>query len=90
MIFGQICFKHLTKKASIRGARIKCDVFFLGSLSYIFLLKPPYPIYVEVGTVLVDGWSEMKVAPPFGATCVRNFLEQVPLHPCSLFVMNIV
>jgi len=48
-------------------------------------LEPPYPIYVEVGIFLVECWSGTKVAPPSGATYLRNFLEQAPLRPCSLF-----
>ena len=83
--------KHLTKESIVRiyrqGAGWSKDsrIFFLVLLSYALLFEPPYPIYVEVGIVLVECWSETKVAPPSGATCLRNFLEQAPLRPCSLF-----
>jgi hypothetical protein len=89
-LVGEIFFSSIwLKEALVRiyrrsGIKRQQNFFSIVLLSYALLFEPPYPIYVEVGIVLVECWSDTKVAPPSRATCLRNFLEQAPLHPCSL------
>ena len=82
------------KKASVRiykswtrVTKTKRQHFFFLVLLFcgLLFLKPPCPIYVEVGIVLVERSSEMKAVPPYGATYLRNSHAQVHPHPCSLF-----
>ena len=72
-------------KAGRGNTKTKRQQFFfpLFYFSVVYFLKPPYPIYVEVGIVLVGRLSEKKVVPPYGATYLRNRRAQVHLHPCS-------